>query len=316
MESHTRKELIEWLLHGDPAIQYQAQRDLLQNDDQNIQARIAKEGWGARFLAQRGAQTPQHWGQRFYQPKWISTHYTLLDLKHLQIKPHVAEIQETLNIVLTENIAKDGGISLGGDGQHSDACVNGMILNYACYFGVDPSHIQSLAACLLDSQLSDGGFNCNYNSKGARHSSMHSTISILEGFAEYEQQGYRYRLPEILEQSAQAREFLLQHRLYKSDHTGQVIKHGFTMLSFPSRWFYDVLRALVYFAENRIAFDPRMDDALNLLQEKRRKDGRWPLQAKHAGQVHFDMESAGKASRWNTLRALRVFDFYRPGFIN
>jgi hypothetical protein len=54
-------------------------------------------------------------------------------------------------------------------------------------------------------------------------------------------------------------------------------------------------------------YDPRMQDALDVLLHKRRKDGRWPLQAKHAGQVHFDMETPGQPSRWNTLRALRVW---------
>ena len=42
-----------------------------------------------------------------------------------------------------------------------------------------------------------------------------------------------------------------------------------------------------------------------------RADGRWPLENPHAGKVHFDMEEgAGHPSRWNTLRALRVLDWY------
>ena len=43
--------------------------------------------------------------------------------------------------------------------------------------------------------------------------------------------------------------------------------------------------------------------------KKRRKDGTWPLHAKYPGKVHFDMEQAGKPSRWNTLRALRVLKY-------
>jgi hypothetical protein len=49
-----------------------------------------------------------------------------------------------------------------------------------------------------------------------------------------------------------------------------------------------------------------MQDALDVLLQKRRKDGAWLLQVKHPGQVHFDMETPGQPSRWNTLRALRV----------
>ena len=53
-----------------------------------------------------------------------------------------------------------------------------------------------------------------------------------------------------------------------------------------------------------------MDDALDVLGRKRRKDGAWPVQAKHAGQTYFDMEKTGGPSRWNTLRALRVLRYY------
>ena len=78
-ESH----LIDWLLEGDVSIQYQVHRDLLAAEKPHLRDRIASEGWGAQFLSYRKKEG--HWGQRFYQPKWISTHYTMLDLKNLAI---------------------------------------------------------------------------------------------------------------------------------------------------------------------------------------------------------------------------------------
>ena len=53
-----------------------------------------------------------------------------------------------------------------------------------------------------------------------------------------------------------------------------------------------------------------MQPALDVLFKKRNKDGTWNLQAKIPGQTHFDMEKAGKPSRWNTLRALRVLKHF------
>ena len=82
------------------------------------------------------------------------------------------------------------------------------------------------------------------------------------------------------------------------------------MLSYPSRWKYDILRALDYFQLAKIRYDDRMNSAIEVLLKKQRNDERWPLQMKHPGQVHFDMEKAGQASRWNTLRALRVLKYY------
>jgi hypothetical protein len=128
----------------------------------------------------------------------------------------------------------------------------------------------------------------------------------LEGIQEYIANGYDYRRLELDRMAAEAREFILQHRLFLSDRTGEIIDKRFLMLSYPSRWRYDILRALDYFRAAGIEYDSRMQPALGVLLKKRRKDGTWPVQAKHPGQVHFDMEKTGSPSRWNTLRALRV----------
>ncbi len=303
--------LIAWLLDGDVAIQYQVHRDLLGQERPDLQARIAAEGWGAQFLAAR--QPAGHWGRGFYQPKWTSTHYTLLDLRYLCIAPDLAPIQTSVAHVLTHHKGADGGINPARSIAESDVCVSGMALNYACYFGAPPDLLASLVDYLLAQQMADGGFNCNRDRFGARHSSLHSTISVLEGIHESLRNGYGYRAAELAQAAEEARGFILQHRLYKSDRTGQVIAPRFLLLSYPSRWFYDILRALDYFRDAGVAYDPRMQDALDALVKKRRKDGAWPLQARHPGQTHFDMETPGPASRWNTLRALRVLKHFGVG---
>lgn len=302
------KAVLDWLLYGDVSIQYQVHRDLLNEELPDLQSRIAEEGWGARFLAKRLPNG--HWGREFYQPKWTSTHYTLLDLKTIQIPPDHQAALESVEIIAKENKGEDGGINPGKTIKESDVCVNGMFLNYACYFGIDQDHLISIVDFVLEQQLPDGGFNCRYNRQGARHSSMHSTISLLEGIWEYTRNGYDFRLSELEAASEAAREFLLMHRLFKSDRTGDIIHKNFLRLSFPGRWYYDILRALDHFQEAAIEWDDRMSDAIEVLLSKRSANGRWPLQAKIPGKVHFDMEKAGQSSRWNTLRALRVLKQY------
>jgi len=156
--------------------------------------------------------------------------------------------------------------------------------------------------------MNDKAWNCEilYN---ATHSSVHTTISVLESFLEFSKIS-TYKKNEIKKATKDGQEFLLKHNLYKSDKTGKIISKKFTMLSFPSRWHYDILRALDYFQQSDFNRDDRIQDALNLLKTKQRKDGTWPLQEKHPGRVHFDMERSGKPSRWNTLRALRVLKKY------
>lgn len=297
-------EVLDWLLEGDVSVQHQVKRDLLGREEKQLQERIASEGWGARFMSYR--KENGHWGRGFYQTKWISTHYTILDLKNLSISPHTVEIQQALSSILSDLKGPDGGISPFGKERKCDVCVNGMFLNYASYFGADEDKLRSIVDFLITEHMPDGGFNCNSNTVGAVHSSLHSTISVLEGIREYARNGYTYRLEELLEAELAAKEFLLEHRLFLSSRTGEIIDKKMLMLSWPSRWRYDILRALDYFRYADAGYDSRMEDAVQVLFKKRLADNRWPLQAKHSGKTHFDMEKPGQPSRWNTLRARRV----------
>ena len=304
----TDSDILNWLLDGDVSIQYQVRRDLLGKEVPELRSQIANEGWGKEFLSRRHSNG--HWGRKFYQPKWISSHYTLLDLRTLCIDPNTPECRETCIKIANEEKAADGGVNPAETIAQSDVCVNGMFMNYASYFKWREEKLKSVVDFILTQRLPDGGFNCMFNRSGAVHSSMHSTISILEGIIEYKKNGYQYRLNELLDAKATSEEFLLMHRLFRSDHSGEIIKKEFLNLSFPGRWKYNILRAMDYFQYANTPWDDRMQDALAVLYSKQKNDGRWNLQAKHPGVVHFEMEKAGKPSRWNTLRALRVLRKY------
>jgi hypothetical protein len=301
-------EIINFLLSGDVSIQYQAHRDLLGSDQPGLQNRIETEGWGAKFLSFR--KSNGHWGLAFYQPKWISTHYTLLDLKNLQISPGQKQIKESLDLIFRTEKAPDGGIKPIGMSRRSDMCINGMVLNYASYFGVDENKLQSVIDCLLSEHLPDGGFNCQSVTRKVAHSSLHTTLSVLEGILEYKRKGHTYRLKDLEKAEHQAQEFLLMHHLFRSDKTGVVIRPGFLKLHYPDRWYYNILRALEYFQFAGLKYDNRMDEAIEIILKKRSPSGMWLLPAKIPGQTHFDMEKAGQPSRWNTLRALRVLKHF------
>ncbi len=303
------QHLIDWLLHGDVAIQYQVHRDLLSDNRQDLRNRIANEGWGAKYLSKR--RPDGHWGLTFYQPKWTSTHYTLLDLRNLCISPEQGTIKETIQKILGTEQGPDGGINPSPNILQSDVCLNGMFLNYASYFQTPEYQLRSIIDFILEQHMQDGGFNCRSNRSGAVHSSLHTSLSVLEGFLEYGNNGYTYRLGDIQKAANAAEEFLMMHQLFRSDKTGKTIDEKFLRLSYPRRWRYDILSALDYFQYAKAPWDERMQPAMDMLLKKRKKDGTWNLQAKHPGQVHFEMERAVRPSRWNTLRALRVLSHYK-----
>ena len=305
--------LTTWLLDGDAAIRWQTMRDLLdatRTDVKAERARVATTGWGRQLLDEQDPEGT--WAQSIYSPKWISTTYTLLLLRRLGLAHgNAAALRGCEQIWAGSGVR--GGVVLPDSTSSMDICVAGMFVTLAVYFGHDDDQIGGVIDWVLEQQMKDGGWNCRALRSGASHSSYHTSITVLEMLAELASNGYDD--PALEQAAAGGREFFLAHRMYKSHRTGEVSHPTYTMLSFPPRWHYDVLRGLDYFQSVDAPWDERLADAIELLQKKRRRDGKWPVQHKHQGRVWFDMETGRQPSRWNTLRALRVLrwaDSVRP----
>lgn len=298
-------DVIAWLLEGDVAVAYLTTRDLLRREEPALQKRIATEGLGAELLDAR--RPDGHWGRGFYQPKWTSSHYTLLELRNIGLAPDHPTARETVGLILKANKARDGGIHPHPRAEVSETCVNGMALNYASYFGAPGDDLVSLVDCLLATRVPDGGFNCQHRppTNPVEHSSMHTTVSVLEGIHSYRSAGHGHRADELAEAADAAVEFLLRHELFKSERSGEVIRADFTRVHHPPRWHFDILRGLECLAVMRVPQDPRMDAALELLNARRRPDGRWTATV-WPGATHVPSDSGREPSRWATLRALRV----------
>lgn len=307
----TVDSIIAWLMEGDPAIRWQALRDLLDTPEAEWQAeraRTRETGWGARLLA---LQDPdRRWGGGIYSPKWTSSTYTLLTLIDIGIPADDPGARRGAALVIDTMLGPARGAAFERKLADCDRCVVGMILEIAVYFGIADERIEAIVDNLLAERMPDGAWNCR-RSRVPRphHSSFHTTFNVLDGLQGYLDRGGLHRKDEVLEAERGALELLLAHRLFKSHRTGEVINSKFTLLSFPFRWHYDALRGLDFFARIKAPHDPRLQDAIDLLRERRREDGRWPNQYKFSGKSFFDMEKIGP-SRWNTLRALRILRWW------
>ena len=310
--------IIDWLMEGDPAIRWQTMRDLLDAPEparppgvpcvsgfpkgkrawQAERERTLETGWGAQLLA---LQAPDgSWGGGIYSPKWISTTYTLLQLCSLGIPPTRTSGAQAARLVLDRMLGETCDTHFLQKLAACDRCIVGMILQFTVYFGIEDERIEALVENLLNERMPDGGWNCRRGRRPApHHSSFHTTFNVLEGLREYIERGGGAQHAAVVAAEQGALDMMLQHRLFKSHRTGESInpqRTKFTLLTFPYRWHYNVLRGLEYFARAagapgaRAARDPRLQDAIDLLQEQRREDGRWSLQYKFSGKVFFDME--------------------------
>ena len=141
-------------------------------------------------------------------------------------------------------------------------------------------------------------------------SSFHTTICVLEGLLAFEQAFGA--APTVTAARARGREYLLERRLLRRLSSGEIIEPAWTQFAFPPLWHYDLLRALDYLRSNGEPPDPRVAEAMRIVQERRHRDGRWLLDVRHTDTLYGDLAGAvGLPNRWITLRALRAMDWYR-----
>ncbi len=307
---------IQWLLDSDPSIRWQAMQDLLRAAAQDVaaeRARVASEGAGARLLALQGADGA--WAGEAWNPGWNSTMHALSLLREMGLDPAGEEARRAIDMV-RERVRWRGwdwdgawhGREYVGNpffAGEVEPCINGQVGASGAYFGQD---IQRILDRLLAEQLSDGGWNCEAEN-GSTRSSFNTTICVLEALLEYERAGGNRA--GVREARLRGQEYLLERRLFRRKTTGEVIDPAWLRFSFPTWWHYDVLRGLEYLRRAAVTPDQRVAEAIDLVESKRVADGRWLLEKQHPGTMPVELdEGEGRPSRWNTLRALRVLDWY------
>ena len=311
-----KRSVIRWLLDSDPSIRWQVMRDLTGSPDEQVvaeRARVASQGWGARLLALQKADGS--WGGTAWNQGWDSTMHVLLLLRDLGLDPASHQAQQAVGLV-RERVTWRGAGPLECDDNpffagEVEPCINGQVAAVGTYFGQDVSGIIDR---LLGEQLPDGGWNCEAIN-GSKRSSFNTTICVLEALLEYEKAGGGSL--EVTGARLRGQEYLLERRLFRRRSTGEVItqdrKGGsvFTRFAFPTWWHYDVLRGLEYLRNAGVTPDERVAEAVWLVASKHTGDGQWLLETRYPGVMPVEIdEGEGQPSRWITLRALRVLDWF------
>jgi hypothetical protein len=316
-----RDALMDWLLDSDPAIRWQVMRDLFDAPESAWSAEratVETKGWGAALLAHEdtdgqwagGAFLPSgfdfcEW-QEVGQP-WTATTFALSQLREFGLDPASDRARRAVELI-GANSRWDHAGEPYWEGEVEE-CINGRVLADGAYFGVD---VSPLADRLTAERLEDGGWNCE-RANGSVRSSFASTINVLEGLLEYERA--TGGTPDSRAARKSGEEYLLARGLFRRLSTGEPADEQFLSFLHPSRWHYDVLRALDYFcaaaALTGTAPDPRLAEAVEHVRSRRADDGTWHLDRSLPGRVWFDVnDGAGRPSRWVTLRAMRVLRWW------
>ncbi len=313
---------IEWLLDKDnPSVRYFTLRHLFDrpDDDRKIQAAqraIMRSDLVKRILA---AQHPVgYWVKPGpgYTPKYQSTVWQILFLAELGASGQNRQVRRGCEYLLEHAQAVHGGLSATANASPSGAihCLDGNLIWALVMLGYgDDERVKRAADWLAGAITGDDfewwyassvpgpGFRCAAN---LGQPCAWGAVKSLRALANLPP---AWRSPRARKATAMAAEFLLSRDPAKADYpyTGRVSGEWFKF-GFPLSYTSDVLEALLALVEASYGRDPRLKNALSLVEAKRSADGRWALKHRLNGKMWADVEVKGKPSKWITLRALRV----------
>jgi hypothetical protein len=303
---------VEWLLASrEPAVRYLTRRDVLGDQASDDEARILR-GPKVRALF-AGQRSDGSFGVHAYK-KWTGAHWRLVSLVELGVppgEPRAVAAAETVLAWLT-----------GPGHRRSLRVVDGLVRRCASQEGnalavcsrlglADDPRVELLARSLVEWQWPDGGWNCDDRASG-RRSSFHESLAPAWGLHEYSAATGADWAREAAERTA---ELFLEHRLFRSLSTGEVINPKWLALHHPPYWHYDILQALLVLSRMGMVHDPRAADALDEFERKRLPDGRWraggswwrsPGAQTTAEVVDWGRSGPNEMITLNALRALRA----------
>lgn len=316
------QRVLDWLLDSDPALRWQVERDLAGAPPetwQRTRARVASEGWGAALLARQDPDGQWAGGSFFpagffgspeaEQPgqPWVATTWALKDLREWGVD---AGVLGDTAARLDRNSRWDYD-DLPYWGGEVDVCINSYTLAAGAWLGAD---VSALVEWFPAHRLADGGWNCEAEEGDSVRSSFHSTLNAVRGMLTYE----RFTGDSSLREARHGgEEYLLHRRLMFRATTGERVGGFVTRFVYPNRHRYSALAALDHFRDVSLHEDappdPRLAEAIDVVREARHPDGTWHQTTPLAGRTWFDVDAPeGEPSRWLTLFALRVLDWWEP----
>ena len=308
------RPVVEWLLEEEqPAVRYRTMVELLHHppDDPDVRAARAAvplRGWAAEILAARSPDGRWESGPSLYSPKYTATNWQMLLLSDLGITREHPPLAEAAERWMRHFATKDGG--LGGNSKGTPHhCVAGNLARAAIRFGyADDGRVRRTMEWLEATADPKGGWSCWGIGRNL------DSWEGLSAFAEYPRAKWTAGMTRSVERGA---EFFLERELHRQGDRYA----PWYRFHHPVHYYYDILVGLDVLTRLGYGSDPRLAVALDLLEQKRRPDGRWNLDAVHPdvggamGRFYREhpptplaLETAGAPSKMITLTALEVLD--------
>lgn len=313
--------VINWLLEeNQPSVRYLTLTELLERPEKDSDVKSARKnitsvGWAKEILDKQLPSGCWVHEKHLFNPTFHATFWMLLILSDLGLTKQEPGVAKASELWMERYATKDGGFSYSGKaGGH--LCVTGNSARALVKLGyVDHPNVRSSFEWLVENQADKGGWSCwNFGKK--RTGRTLDSWEPLSAFAVYPRQKWTRCMKLACEKGA---EFFLERELHKQGARWE----PWYRFHYPVHYYYDLLVGLDFMTALGYSNDKRLEYAISLLKEKRRKDGRWILDANRPEEspdlvafrkqhpnskdlTPFVLEKPGEPSKMITLIAMRV----------
>ena len=321
---------LTWLLETDePGVRYLALRDLIDRPLNDAELRMAQvtahaEGPIASILAEMNEAG--YWVQPGpgYYPRYRGTVWSVITLA--QLGASVAQdgrIARACVYLLDHALAAGGKFSMSGAPSGTVDCLQGNLCWALTEMDCNDPRLEAAYEWMARSVTGEGiasaedrhapvrfyagkcgpGFACGANNKLP---CAWGAVKVMLAFSVLP---VERRTPLIERAIERGVNFLFSTDPatadYPSGYSGKPSSNWWKF-GFPLLYVTDVLQNVAALVGLGYGHDPRLANALDLIQKKQDAQGRWALEYDYAGKIWVDFGVKKQPNKWVTLRALRA----------
>lgn len=325
-------ETLNWLLEPEsPGVRYLALRDLLHYPVEHAElaaARKAAHECGPIHTILENMTDPGYWSAPGpgYLPKYWSTVWSIITLAQLGASAREDKrIDKACGYILDHALTKYGQFSMSGQPSGAIDCLQGNLCGALVDLGCDDPRLDLAFDWMAHSVTGDGIapmsdhtadiryytgkcgplFACGANNKMA---CAWGGVKVMLAFSKWPESR---RTQMITKAIAQGAEFLLHGDPAKAGYPNGFSSkpsQNWWKFGFPVMYVTDMLQNIEALVGSGFRDDPRITQALKIIQEKRDPQGRWSLEYDYSGKMWVDFGPKKQTNKWVTLRAMRLLN--------
>jgi hypothetical protein len=331
---HTLKQIdqdcLTWLLDpGDPGVRYLALRDLLGaqiDDPEFLAAKVAAHQEGPISIILDDMYPAGYWvepGPGYY-PKYRGSVWAVITLGQLGASLDMdGRIAQACRYLVEQALTENGQFSINGRPSATIDCLQGNLCAALLELGFDDPRLDAAFEWMARSVTGEGVAPMNEKKAALRYYSgkcgplfacgannkMPCAWGAVKVMLAFSHLPVERRTPLIERAIAQGAEFLLDGDPARAGYpngTAPRPSGNWWKFGFPVFYVTDLLQNVEALVRLGFAGDPRLADALTMIQDKQDEQGRWLLEYEYSGKTWVDFGEKKIPNKWVSLRAARA----------